>query len=145
MQSRGQTTLLREVPKCMCGFHTQKATVSTGQAPRVVEQQQSAATGPAQEVMEQSQPQPRLQPQPRPTASVTSRKIPSLSIMFTKPRFGGSHISAAKPNLSVARRPSQVDPPSAAVSSAPTPSTMHCLYTRSWSSSLCPQNHCRCD
>jgi len=121
MQSRGQTTLLREVPKCMCGFHTQKvtmwrcckyqniikitywinvsrskvieadvffgclkqATVSTGQAPRVVEQQQSAATGPAQEVMEQSQPQPRLQPQPRPTASVTSRIIPSLSMVIT--------------------------------------------------------------
>ncbi|XP_056116177.1 uncharacterized protein LOC130092361 [Rhinichthys klamathensis goyatoka] len=122
MQSRGQTTLFREVPKCTCGFHTQKATVSTGQAPMVVEQQ-SAATGPAQEVMEQSQPQPRLQPQPRPTASVTSRIIPSLS-MFTKPRFGGSHISAAKPNLSVSRRPSQVDDqPSTAVSSAPTPST----------------------
>jgi hypothetical protein len=58
-----------------------QATVSTGQAPRVVEQQ-SAATGPAQEVMEQSQPQPRLQPQPRPTASVTSRIMPSLSMVI---------------------------------------------------------------
>ncbi len=40
------------------------------------------------------------------------------------PRFTGSHIAAAKPNLSVARRPSQVeDQPSAAVSSASIPST----------------------
>ncbi|CAM4567614.1 unnamed protein product [Leuciscus chuanchicus] len=117
MQSRGQTTLLGAVPKCMCGFHTQKATASSGQAPRVVEQQ-SAATGPPLEVMEQSQHQ--LPPQP---TSSASKIIPSLS-KFTKPRFGGSHISAAKPNLSVARRPSQVaDQPSTAVSSTPTPST----------------------
>lgn len=28
---------------------------------------------------------------------------------FTKPRFGGTHVAAAKPNLSVARKPTQVN------------------------------------
>ncbi|XP_057203003.1 uncharacterized protein LOC130562147 isoform X1 [Triplophysa rosa] len=113
MQSRGQLTLLGAVQKCTCGFHTQKPTASSEQTQRVREQQPAAAAA-----QEQSEPQPQARPQPSP-----SRITPSLS-MFTKPRFSGSHIAAAKPNLSAARRPSRVDDqPSAAVSSAPKPST----------------------
>lgn len=57
-----------------CGYFKQ-ATASSGQAPRVVEQQ-SAATGPAQEVVNQS---PRQLP-PQPTSS---KIIPSLSKVIT--------------------------------------------------------------
>ncbi|XP_057184794.1 uncharacterized protein LOC130551257 [Triplophysa rosa] len=113
MQSRGQLTLLGAVQKCVCGFHTQKPTASSEQTQRVREQQPAAAAA-----QEQSEPQPQARPQPSP-----SRITLSLS-MFTKPKFSGSHIAAAKPNLSAARRPSRVDDqPSAAVSSAPKPST----------------------
>lgn len=58
----------------VCGC-LEQATASSQQAPRVVEQQ-SAATGPAQEVMEQSQHQ--LPPQP-----TSSKIIPSLSKVIT--------------------------------------------------------------
>ncbi|XP_073805183.1 uncharacterized protein [Danio rerio] len=118
LQSRGQRTLLGGVLKCTCGFHTQKSTASAAPAQTV---QQPAPTVPAQEVMETRQLE--AQPQPPSTPSVASKISPQLS-MFTKPRFSGSHIAAAKPNLSVARRPSQVDvQPSSAVCSASTPST----------------------
>ncbi|XP_042633172.1 uncharacterized protein LOC109065301 [Cyprinus carpio] len=124
MLSRGQTTLLGGVLKCICGFHIPKQpTASTGPAQRVVEQPAAAET--AKKAMERSQPdpQPHPLPQPQPTAPVEARVAPQFST-FTKPRFTGSHLAAAKPNLSLARRPSQVeDQPSAAVSSGSIPST----------------------
>lgn len=61
---------------CFCGCLKQV------QASKVVEQK-SAATGPVPEVMEQGHPQPRLQPETRPTASVTSKIVPSFSMVIT--------------------------------------------------------------
>ncbi|XP_073805185.1 uncharacterized protein [Danio rerio] len=119
LQSRGQRTLLGGVLKCTCGFHTQKQSTASAAPAQTV--QQPAPTVTAQEVMETRQLE--AQPQPPSTPSVASKISPQLS-MFTKPRFSGSHIAAAKPNLSVARRPSQADvQPSSAVCSASTPST----------------------
>ncbi|XP_052441426.1 uncharacterized protein LOC127980742 [Carassius gibelio] len=95
----------------------------TGLAQKVVEQPHAAET--AKKVMEQSQPdlQPHPLPKPQPTAPVEARVATQFSL-FTKSRFTGSHIAAAKPNLSLARRTSQAeDQPSAAVSSASRPST----------------------
>nr|XP_017209834.1 uncharacterized protein LOC108181940 [Danio rerio] len=117
LQSRGQRTLLEGVLKCTCGFHTQKQSTASAAPAQMV--QQPAPTVPAQEVMETRQ----LEAQPPSTPPVASKISPQLS-MFTKPRFSRSHITAAKPNLSVARIPSQVDvQPSSAVCSASTPST----------------------
>ncbi|XP_057184274.1 ras-associated and pleckstrin homology domains-containing protein 1-like [Triplophysa rosa] len=78
MQVRGQATLFGGPQKCLCGFHTPKAT----------------SAPPA------STPTSVLASTSAPTIS-----RPALnSSMFTKKRFGGSISSAAKPNLNIPRR-----------------------------------------
>ncbi|XP_067281054.1 uncharacterized protein [Pseudorasbora parva] len=78
MQVSGQATLFGGPQKCLCGFHLSKATSAPpASTPTAVPACTSAPTF------------------TRPALHVS---------MFTKPRFGGSISSAAKPNLNVPRR-----------------------------------------
>ncbi|XP_052441053.1 uncharacterized protein LOC127979559 [Carassius gibelio] len=86
LQMRGQTTLLKEAQTCICGFHKVHPPV-TGEA---------SQSTPAQST---------------PSVSDVScpAKRPKLTLsMFEKSRFGGSHVAAAKPNLSTQRKTSQM-------------------------------------
>ncbi|XP_048048328.1 uncharacterized protein LOC125269464 [Megalobrama amblycephala] len=86
LQMRGQTTLLKEAQKCICGFHKVHP-------PATVDATQSTPA--------QSTPSISDVSRPAKTAKLT------LS-MFEKSRFGGSHVAAAKPNLSTQRKTFQV-------------------------------------
>ncbi|XP_071358624.1 uncharacterized protein [Trachinotus anak] len=80
--SYGEKSLFGDVKRCMCGFHMQKpAAASVVQGPA---EQQTATVGPVLQ---------GTVGQPSPAGS-----------QFTKPRFGGAHVAAAKPNLSAARK-----------------------------------------
>ncbi|XP_059354008.1 uncharacterized protein LOC132091966 [Carassius carassius] len=99
LQMRGQTTLLKEAQTCIYGFHKVHPPVT-------VEASQSTPTKSTPSVSDVSCPAKR--------AKLT------LS-MFEKSRFGGSHVAAAKPNLSTQRKTSQMleHSSSAAVSCPP--------------------------
>ncbi|XP_053091155.1 uncharacterized protein LOC113534513 isoform X1 [Pangasianodon hypophthalmus] len=77
-QARGQTSLFGGVQSCLCGFHL----------PRGTSDQPASTSGAA----------------PTPTSAQTTRRPPLNISMFTKPRFGGTHSAAAKPNVNIPRR-----------------------------------------
>ncbi|XP_057194933.1 retinol dehydrogenase 8 [Triplophysa rosa] len=99
LQMRGQTTLLKEAQICFCGFHKVHPPVT-------VDASQSTHAQSTPSISDVSH----------------SAKMAKLTLsMFEKSRFGGSHVAAAKPNLSTQRKTSQTleDSSSAAASSPP--------------------------
>ncbi|KAB5555129.1 hypothetical protein PHYPO_G00029970 [Pangasianodon hypophthalmus] len=77
-QARGQTSLFGGVQSCLCGFHLPRGT--------------------------SDQPASTSWCCPYPTSAQTTRRPPLNISMFTKPRFGGTHSAAAKPNVNIPRR-----------------------------------------
>ncbi|XP_056224227.1 uncharacterized protein LOC130163830 [Seriola aureovittata] len=144
--SHGQRSLFGGVRTCTCGFHTQKpaaANVAQGSAGQqtagpvlhgAVEQQSSAggeqqpaaanvaqgSTG--QQTATASPVLHGAMEQQGSAAGVVHRKRPTLNLaMFNKPRFGGVHVAAAKPNLGAARKvtKTQVTDPTEPTTSSP--------------------------
>ncbi|XP_026120630.1 uncharacterized protein LOC113099961 [Carassius auratus] len=139
MLSRGQTTLLGGVLKCICGFHTLKPTASnvTGPAQKVVEQPHAAET--AKKVMEQSQPdiQPHPLPKPQPTAPVEARVATQFSL--TPDPTVPTPVPRATADVSNPAQPCRI------VSTAPSgallqgPSVVQ--LPRLWSETIPPEDH----
>ncbi|XP_031172172.2 uncharacterized protein LOC116061928 isoform X2 [Sander lucioperca] len=104
MQKQGQMSLFGQVRKCLCGFHTQKAAAGQQtEAPSPVQgivAQHTAAVGLVQATVGQQSAALGLGV----PGAVGHKQRPSFNLsMFTKPRFGGAHLDAAKPNLTKAR------------------------------------------
>ncbi|MCJ8732678.1 hypothetical protein PDJAM_G00214130 [Pangasius djambal] len=81
------TSLFGGVQSCLCGFHL----------PRGTGDQPASTSGAA----------------PAPTSAQSTRRPPLNILLFTKPRFGGTHSAAAEPNVSIPRRKLGQQPSSA--------------------------------
>ncbi|XP_065805223.1 uncharacterized protein [Labrus bergylta] len=101
MQRRGQASLFGGPQTCGCGFHTKKPSSSVPDTPFPCT---TVGTGQGQG------PSSAAAAAAASSASTSAGPVqrPALNLaMFTKPRFGGSHGAALKPNLTVARKPAK--------------------------------------
>ncbi|KAL0970157.1 hypothetical protein UPYG_G00238140 [Umbra pygmaea] len=105
LQAKGQTSLFGGPQTCLCGFHHQMLTSGPAHA-------SAAALGSATPPGSTTNAAPGLIAATAPApASASTRPKLNLS-MFSKPRFGGSHGDAAKPNLNLVRKAVQPSSPS---------------------------------
>ncbi|XP_035983606.1 uncharacterized protein LOC118557550 [Fundulus heteroclitus] len=123
MMQPGQKSLFGGVRKCLCGFHIQKQPSSTRPEASTASVSQAAVTSPTSPAASFRQAAVTSPTSPAAHGAIGHKQRQPMNLsMFTKPRFSGSHLAAAKPNLAMARKVTQkqvtqdTDMPGSAVS-----------------------------